>query len=105
MPETQFHPLAAKFYRNTDAQFWLLQLVGWFGLSLISFFSLTVWYNQQTELSYVAHTLVQSALGILVSWPLRPLAHAVWDVPFWRRFSLISLGLFVCSGLWALLRI
>ncbi len=105
MPETNFHPLAAKFYRNTDAQFWLLQLVGWFGLSLISFFSLTVWYDQQTELSYVAHTLVQSALGIVVSWPLRSLSHAVWDVPFWRRFSLIFLGLFICSGLWALLRI
>ena len=105
MPETKFHPLAAKFYRNTDAQFWVLQLVGWFGLSLISFFSLTVWYDQQTELSYVGHTLVQSALGIIVSWPLRPLAHAVWDVPFWRRFSLIFLGLFICSGLWALLRI
>ena len=105
MPETNFHPLAAKFYRNTDAQFWVLQLVGWFGLSLISFFSLTVWYDQQTELSYVAHTLVQSALGIVVSWPLRSLAHAVWDVPFWRRFSLIFLGLFICSGLWALLRI
>ena len=105
MPETNFHPLAAKFYRNTDAQFWLLQLTGWFGLSLISFFSLTVWYDQQTELSYVAHTLVQSALGIVVSWPLRSLAHAVWDVPFWRRFSLIFLGLFICSGLWALLRI
>ena len=105
MPETNFHPLAAKFYRNTDAQFWLLQLTGWFGLSLNSFFSLTVWYDQQTELSYVAHTLVQSALGIVVSWPLRSLAHAVWDVSFWRRFSLIFLGLFICSGLWALLRI
>ena len=105
MPETNFHPLAAKFYRNTDAQFWLLQLVGWFGLSLISFFSLTLWYNQQTELNYVAHTLVQSALGIIVSWPLRPLAHSIWDMSFWRRFTLLFLGIFICSGIWALLRI
>ena len=66
MPETNFHPLAARFYRNTDAQFWLLQLVGWFGLSLISFFSLTVWYDQQTELSYVAHTLAHISCYMLL---------------------------------------
>lgn len=105
MSETNFYPLATSFYRNTNAQFWLLQLLGWFGLSLISFFSLTLWYDQQTEFTYVAHTLVQSALGILVSWPLRAFSHYIWNMSFWRRFSLLFLGIFLCSGIWALLRL
>ena len=105
MSETNFYPLAASFYRNTDAQFWLLQVSGWFGLSLISFFSLTLWFDQQGELTYILHTLVQSALGIIVSWPLRLISRHVWDMRFWRRFSLLFSAIFVCSGVWAFLRL
>jgi signal transduction histidine kinase len=103
--ETNFHPLAAKFYRDSDAQFLFLQLIGWFGLALVSFFSLTLWYNQQAQLTYVAHTLVQSALGMAVSWPLRYFLHYLWEMKLWLRFILIFVGVFVCSGIWAVLRL
>jgi NADH:ubiquinone oxidoreductase subunit 5 (subunit L)/multisubunit Na+/H+ antiporter MnhA subunit len=62
MTDSVYHPLLNALYRNTNVQFWLLQIVGWFGLSLISFLSLNLWYNQQGT-GYVAHTLVQSAIG------------------------------------------
>ncbi len=103
--ETNFHPLAAKFYRDSDAQFLFLQLVGWFGLALVSFFSLTLWYNQQAQLTYVAHTLVQSALGLAVSWPLRYFLHYLWDMKLLLRFVFTFVGVFVCSGIWAVLRL
>ena len=105
MEESNFHPLAAKFYQDSNAQFLFLQLIGWFGLSLVSFFSLTLWYDQQAQLTYVAHTLVQSALGMAVSWPLRSLAHYLWDMKLWLRFVLTSVGVFVCSGIWAVSRL
>jgi signal transduction histidine kinase len=105
MSETNFYPIATSFYRNTDAQFWLLQLLGWFGLSLISFFSLTLWFDQQGELTYILHTLVQSALGIIVSWPLRSISRHIWNMRFWRRFGLLFSAIFVCSGIWAFLRL
>jgi hypothetical protein len=105
MEESNFHPLAAKFYQDSNAQFLFLQLIGWFGLSLVSFFSLTLWYDQQAQLTYVGHTLVQSALGMAVSWPLRSLAHYLWDMKLWLRFVLTSVGVFVCSGMWAVLRL
>ena len=105
MKKTNLYPWAEKLLSDTNALFWSLQLFGWFGLSLISFFSLTLWYDQQTELPYIAHTLVQSALGVLVSWPLRPLLSGVWDMPFWRRFTWVSLAIFICSGVWAVLRL
>ena len=50
MVETNLNPVLKRFYANTNAQFWVLQLVGWFGLSLISFFSLTLWYDQQQQI-------------------------------------------------------
>ena len=56
--------------RSRDNQFWAAQVVGWFGLSLVSYASLTLWYNQP-EFVYILHNLLQSVLGIFVSWPMR----------------------------------
>ena len=104
MVETNIHPLLQALYRNTNHQFWLLQLIGWFGLALISFLSLTLWYDQQ-EFSYIAHTLLQSLLGILVAWPLRPLFHYLWNMRPLARLLNSALGVLVCSGVWTVLRI
>lgn len=98
------HPFAQALYRNTSYQFWLLQVVGWFGLSLISFLSLTLWYDQQS-FNYIAHTLLQSLLGILVSWPLRPLYHHFWHKSVWSQVAAGMVGVLVCSVVWTILRI
>ncbi len=98
------HPFAQALYRNTSYQFWLLQVVGWFGLSLISFLSLTLWYDQQS-FNYIAHTLLQSLLGILVSWPLRPLFHHFWNKSVWSLVAAGMAGVLVCSVVWTILRI
>ncbi|MDG2502654.1 MAG: histidine kinase [Porticoccaceae bacterium] len=104
MVETNIHPFVQALYRNTNHQFWLLQLIGWFGLALISFLSLTLWYDQQ-EFNYIAHTLLQSLLGILVAWPLRPLFHYLWDMRPLPRLMSTALGVLICSGVWTVLRI
>ena len=104
MVEQNLPSFMQAFYRNTTYQFWLLQLVGWFGLCLISFLSLTLWYNQQS-FAYIAHTLLQSVLGILVSWPLRPLFHYLWNKTLWWRFVASITGVLVCSIIWTILRI
>ena len=94
-----------KVYKDSQ-QFWFLQLFGWLTLALISFFSLTIWYNQdQLSLGYVMHPVVQSALGIFVSYPMRPLSVFVWRLPFWRRMTWISLGIVVCATIWTSLRL
>ena len=94
-----------KVYKDSQ-QFWFLQLFGWLTLALISFFSLTIWYNQdQLSLGYVMHPVVQSALGIFVSYPMRPLSVFVWKLPFWRRMTWISLGIVVCATIWTSLRL
>ena len=88
--ESSYHPLIEALYRNSNYQFWILQIVGWFGLSLISFLSLTLWYNQQGA-AYIAHTLLQSALGVCVSWPLRWVFHYFWyDTAIFRISAAIA---------------
>jgi len=104
MVESVYHPFFNALYRNTDLQFWILQIVGWFGLSLISFLSLTLWYNQQSP-AYIAHTLLQSALGVIVSWPLRPLFHYFWNDKLVFRLSAAIAGIIGCSLIWTILRI
>lgn len=104
MANSGYHPYLNAIYRNTDVQFWLLQIIGWFGLSLISFLSLTLWYDQQGS-GYIGHTLLQSALGVLVSWPLRYLFHFFWnDILIFRISSAIA-GIIGCSLIWTILRI
>ncbi len=96
-------PLAT-FYANQHHQFWFFQLIGWSGLSLVSFFSLNLWYNQP-ELSYLAHNIVQSLLGALLSWPLRYIFHVLWakQVLFRLCFSIIAVVVFALA--WSVLRL
>jgi two-component system LytT family sensor kinase len=104
MSESIYNPFLNALYRNTNVQFWLLQILGWFGLSLISFLSLNLWYNQQDS-GYIAHTLVQSGLGVLVSWPLRKLFHYFWNDKLIFRISSAVAGIIGCSVIWTMLRI
>lgn len=104
MNETTLYPLFGKLYRDRDTQFLFLQVMGWFSLSLISYFSLTLWYNQQS-FAYISHTLVQSLLGIVVSWPLRSVFHYLWHKPLTFRLLLTMASVLVCSLLWSVLRI
>jgi two-component system LytT family sensor kinase len=104
MADSLLHPILSSLYRNTNVQFWVLQIVGWFGLSLLSFLSLNLWYDQQDS-NYIAHTFVQSGLGVLVSWPLRSLFHYFWNDKLIFRLSSALAGIIGCSLIWSILRI
>ena len=95
-----------RVYEDNDVSFWFLQLSGWFALALISFFSLTVWYNRdELTLGYIFHPLVQSAIGVVVSYPMRPLSNSAWRLTFWTRLTRISLGIVVFATIWTSLRL
>ena len=104
MNEATIYPLFDKLYRDRNTQFLFLQIAGWLSLSLISFFSLTLWYNQQS-FAYIAHTLLQSVLGVGVSWPLRSVFHYLWNKPLLWRLLLTVVSVLVCSVIWSALRI
>ncbi len=85
-------------------QFWLLQIGGWLGLSVVGFLSLNLWYDQP-ELGYLGHTLLQSAIGLLLSWPLRPIYRGVWSWSPAARVTAIVVSVLVASSIWAFLRL
>ena len=89
---------------STRAQFWLFQIGGWCGLSVVSFFSLNLWYNQP-ELAYLGHNVLQSLLGMLVSLPLRTVYRRVWDAPIVTRIIVISAAVLLVAAIWTSLRI
>jgi sensor histidine kinase YesM len=94
----------AAVYNNRNYQFWLLQLIGWGGLGMVTFFSLTLWYATVTW-THINHTIVQSLLGMVLSLPLHGICLAVWDRSLSSRLGWSLLAVVVISFLWTFLRI
>lgn len=94
----------SQLLHNRNYQFWLLQLVGWSGHSIISFFSLNLWYNDPSFI-YIAHNIFQSVLGALLSWPLRWIYTEAWKNSIvWRSLQALLMILIV-SLVWSAIRI
>ncbi len=89
---------------NGDRLFWFLHVSGWMAISLVSYFSLNLWYNQP-EMSYIAHNLLQSVLGIVISWPLRHIFQAVWGNNNVSRIVVIIAATLIFSFLWTASRL
>jgi two-component system LytT family sensor kinase len=99
-----FETALTTVYNNRSYQFWLLQLIGWGGLGMVTFFSLTLWYATASW-SHVAHTIVQSSLGMVLSLPLHRACLGVWDRSIPSRLGWSLLAVVVVSFLWTILRI
>jgi len=96
--------LPAFFREDRLTRFWVLQLAGWTCLSIVSYFSLNLWYDQP-DAPYIGHNVVQSLLGVALSWPLRYVYRRVWDDPLIVRIVYISIAVLIFSGLWSVLRL
>ncbi len=85
-------------------QYWSFQLAGWSAMALLSYLSLTVWYNPG-EVAPTVHTILQSVLGIVVSHPLRWIATRSWQSPLGARAIINGTSVVVASMVWTALRI
>ncbi len=103
MNEINFSKPVTKLYRDNDMLFWVLQFIGWFSLSIITYFSLTLWYNQQS-FDYIAHPLIQSLMGIVVSWPLRAVFKRIWNKSLFPRLFYALVLVLICSLVWTIMR-
>ncbi|MDX2418424.1 MAG: histidine kinase [Xanthomonadales bacterium] len=99
-----FQTAVTTVYNNRVYQFWLMQLIGWGGLGMVTFFSLTLWYATATW-DHVSHTIVQSLLGMILSIPLHRICLVVWSRPILSRIGWSLLAVIVVSVLWTILRI
>lgn len=91
-------------YNNRTYQFWLMQFIGWGGLGMVTFFSLTLWYATASW-SHVSHTILQSLLGMILSIPLHRICLVVWNRPILSRIGWSLVAVLVVSLPWTMLRI
>ena len=89
---------------NDNALFWSLQLFGWTGISLLTYLSLSVPYDQY-ELAYLAHNISQSVVGLVLSIPLRPIFRTVWNWAFLPRMVVVLGAAILVALAWAALRL
>ncbi|MGD8346324.1 MAG: histidine kinase [Lysobacterales bacterium] len=96
--------MAERFYENRRQQFWALQLAGWGGFCVVTFFSLTLWYNT-VEPSHILQILVQALLGMILSLPLYAACRHLWQQPGPRRMVLAVCALLLLALVWTVVRI
>ncbi len=87
-----------------NRQYWSFQFAGWTAMALLSYLSLTIWYNPG-EVAPAVHTVVQSILGVLVSHPLRIIGTRTWHTPLVQRVIIIGAAVIAGSLIWTALRI
>ena len=93
-----------RLVRNDNTLFWLLQSVGWIGISLLTYLSLSVPYEQY-EWSYLGHNIGQSLLGFMLSTPLRYVYRAVWNWGWYARVTAVVGSAIILALGWAALRL
>ena len=91
-------------YNNRKYQFWLLQFLGWSGLCVVTFVSLTLWYST-VQWSYISHTILQSVLGMMLSLPLHSACLALWNKSLLWRIGMTLMAVTLVSLVWTVLRI
>ncbi len=97
----------SRYYEITsdpNAQFWVMNLLGWMGISLVTYLSLSLPYDQ-FEFAYLAHNFTQSVLGLMLSLPLRYVFRAIWG---WSVLPRLAVGLGSVLGIsviWSFVRL
>ena len=91
-------------YENRNYRFWFCQLVGWAGYSLVTFLSITL-VDDNVSWPHTAHISLTAVLGVLTSWPLRPLYRFTFDLPVSQRIPVAIVAVLVFSGIWTVLRV
>lgn len=103
MPDSGLRLFLNSIYRSPERQFWLFQTVYWSGVSLVTFFTLTLWYGHYGWI-HVSHTLLQGLMGLCLALPLRSFYLYIWNKPLFLRGCLSLLGLVVVAAVWTVLR-
>ena len=75
----------------------------WFGLSVISFVSLTLWYAE-ADWQQTAHTILQSIEGLAISTVLHYIFRASWDKSLSSRIAINLFSILLAATIWTIVR-
>ena len=97
------HPAITAFFSNPTYQFWFMQFMFWFGLSVISFLSLSLWYAT-ADWGQTLHTLLQSIEGLILSIVLHYVFINIWEKPLLCRIFISLVSVIFIATAWTLIR-
>jgi hypothetical protein len=85
--------------------FYLLQVLGWLSLAVLTYLALTLWYTTNDFWLNNIHTLLQSLLGLILSLLLRKIFLVLWDKPIVSRMILSMVSLVFVALVWSVIRL
>lgn len=97
-------PLVKTLHANRNARFWFCQLIGWLGWSGGTFLTITV-VDGNVDWINVGHIAMSAALGILATWPLRPIYQRTFESSLTLRILVAAISVIVFSAVWTAMRI
>ncbi len=98
------HSLVQILYDNRNYRFWFCQLTGWGGYALVTFLSITL-IDGNVSWPHLGHIALTTLLGILTTWPLRPLFSRTFNYSIPYRVLVAIIAIIVLSALWTVLRV
>lgn len=90
--------------QSREQEYWLFQVAGWTAFTVLSYFSLTIWYNPG-QWPYLMHTIVQSVIGLFLSHPLRMVATRSWNLSPLSRILINGLAITLIGTIWTACRL
>ncbi len=99
-----FRPFVQALYDNRNYRFWICQISGWGGYSLATFLSITL-VDGNASWPHFGHICLSAVLGMLTTWPLRPLFRRTFGFSIGHRLMVASAALIILSAVWNILRI
>lgn len=101
MTSTWLNKIEQRIAEDTKFLFWLWQIGFWILVSMVSFLTLTVWY-EQFEGHYVVHTIAQAVFGFLLTQALFVAFKIIWEKPIiqrlWTGFILVLMSAFIWTA-------
>jgi two-component system LytT family sensor kinase len=93
-------PRLKRFFENREAQFWVLQFVGWSGWAMAGSLA---WFYWEAELAVVVLFPPAALGGMTISTGLRYLYRAVWNSPIVTRAATVLIGSYLGAAVWRIL--
>ena len=97
-------PLVKILRDNREFRFWFCQLVGWGGYSIATFLTITL-ADDNVSWIHVGHIGFSALLGVLTTWPLRPIYQYTFEMPLTVRITVAGFAVVVFSAIWTVARI
>jgi sensor histidine kinase YesM len=97
-------PFMASVAADRNLKFWSLQIGGWSAYAFITFLSITL-MDDNVSWPHLAHIIMSALLGMLITWPMRPLYRWAHGLNAPRLIAVVGVSVIVFSALWNIGRV